>query len=277
MIDFITLLAAPLSACLILVGVHAYFGIHVLAREVIFVDLSLAQIAALGTALAFLAGFPLEGEMAYLFSLATTFVGAAIFSITRVRNGRISQEAIIGIVFAVSAAAGILVVDRAPHGAEHIKHMLVGSILWVNWEDVVRIGAIYSVVGLFHWVYRKPLLTISFNEEEAVRRGLSIRLWDFLFYASFGFVITSSVRIAGVLLVFTFLIVPAVFASLLLKSLGQRLLVAWVFGFAASALGCALSYVADLPTGAAIVCLFGCILLCFGLLRWLVATMKRGA
>ena len=265
--DFLIFMAAPFAACLVLVGIHAYLGIHVLAREVIFVDLSLAQIAALGTTLAFLAGYSLESRTAYFFSLGATLLGAGVFGLTRMRHGRVSQEAIIGIVYAVSAAAGVLVIDRAPHGAEHLKHMLVGSILWVTWPEVLKTAAIYAVVGIFHWIFRKRFLTISFDEEEAARRAWSIRTWDFLFYASFGFVITSSVPIAGVLLVFAFLIVPAVCATLFADRVGVRLVIGWGIGFVVSALGCSLSYAADLPTGATVVCVFGLVLLLLVSLR----------
>ena len=265
--EFLTFMAAPFAACLVLVGIHVYLGIHVLAREVIFVDLSLAQIAALGTTLAFLAGYDLESRTAYLFSLGAAFLGAAVFSLTRMRHGKISQEAIIGIVYAVSAAAGVLAMDRAPHGTEHLKHMLVGSILWASWPEVLTIAAIYAPIGLFHWFFRNRFLTLSFREGEAVRRGWSIRGWDFLFYASFGLVITCSVPIAGVLLVFSFLIVPAVCGTLLANRLGARLGIGWGIGFLVSALGCSLSYAADLPTGATVVCMFGLILILLALLK----------
>jgi zinc/manganese transport system permease protein len=265
--ELLIFMAAPFAACLILVGIHAYLGIHVLAREVIFVDLSLAQIAALGSTLAFLAGFAIDSGTAYLFSLGATFLGAGVFAVTRFRSGRVSQEAIIGIVYAVSAAAGVLAIDRAPHGAEHIKQMLVGSILWVTWPEVVTTGLIYATVGAFHWVFRGRFLTISFDASEAARQGWSIRAWDFLFYASFGFVITSSVKIAGVLLVFSFLIVPAVCATLFAGRIGSRLAIGWTVGFFVSALGCTVSYLADLPTGATVVCMFGAVLVLLALAR----------
>ncbi|MDA0746079.1 MAG: metal ABC transporter permease [bacterium] len=265
--EFLTFMAAPFAACLVLVGIHAYLGIHVLAREVIFVDLSLAQIAALGSTLAFLAGYPLDSSTAYFISLSAAFLGAGIFALTRTRHGKVPQEAIIGITYAVSAAAGVLIIDRAPHGAEHIKHMLVGSILWVTWTDVLKITGIYALVGLFHWIFRKRFLTISFHEAEAQRQGWFIRFWDFLFYASFGFVITSSVQIAGVLLVFSFLIVPAVCGVLFANRIGTRLTVGWAVGFVVSALGCSLSYLADLPTGATVVCMFGLILILLAFTR----------
>lgn len=265
--DFLTFMSAPFAACLVLVGIHAYMGIHVLRREVIFVDLSLAQIAALGTTIGFLAGFELHGQVSYVFSLVATFIGAGLFSLTRTRRAVIPQEAIIGIVYAVSAAAGILAVDRAPHGAEHIKQMLVGSILWVSWADVAKTAAIYAAVGAFHWVFRERFLTISFDSRKAEQAGWSIRFWDFLFYASFGFVVTSSVEIAGVLLVFAFLIVPSVCAALFVTTIRRRLLFGWAVGFIASAGGCTLSYLADLPTGATVVCVFGGVLILLAALR----------
>jgi zinc/manganese transport system permease protein len=257
MIEFLTFMAPPFAACLLLVGIHAYLGIHILEREVIFVDLSLAQVAALGGTIAVLLGHEIYSMTAYGFSLAAALIGAGVFTVTRSGDGRISHEAIIGIVYAVSAAAGILVLDSAPHGAEHIKHLLVGSILWVSWADVGTTSLIYLAVGVIHYVYRQRFLTISFDEQEARRKGWSIRKWDFLFYITFAFVITSSVQIAGVLLVFSFLIVPAVCSKLLSADTGTRLAIGWSIGFAVSAIGCALSYYGDLPTGATIVCVFG--------------------
>lgn len=250
-------MAAPFAACLLLVGIHAYLGIHILEREVIFVDLSLAQVAALGAATAVLFGHEIHSTWAYIFSLIAALIGAGIFTVTRSSDSRISHEALIGIVYAVSAAAGILVLDRAPHGAEHIKHMLVGSILWVTWAEVGETFLIYSAVGVIHYIYRRQFMTLSFAPQAARENGWSIRKWDFLFYITFAFVITSSVHIAGVLLVFSFLIVPAVCSKMLSDHTGTRLAIGWSIGFAVSAIGCGLSYYGDLPTGATIVCVFG--------------------
>ena len=265
--DFLLFMAAPFAACLVLVGIHAYLGIHVLARGVIFVDLALAQIAALGRTLAFLAGYELDSWEAYFISLAAAFTGAAIFSLTRLRQRQIPQEAVIGIAYAVAAAAGVLAIDQAPHGAEHLKDLLVGSILWVSWPQVLEVTALYALIGLFHWIFRERFLVLSLDEAGAQQRGWSVRLWDFIFYASFGLVITSSVQIAGVLLVFSFLIVPAVCGTLFAQGLAQRLGIGWGVGFAVSAIGCSLSYVADLPTGAAVVCTFGVVLVLLGVMR----------
>jgi zinc/manganese transport system permease protein len=249
-------------ASLILTGIHAYLGVHVVERGVIFVDLSLAQIAALGTTVAYLAGYDLHSSTAYLFSLAFTFIGAGIFAMSRVhRKTRIPQEAIIGIVYAVSAAVAILVMSKATQETEHLKEMLVGNILSVTWPELFKTAVLYSLVGIFHYMFRKRFLLISMNEAEAERQGISIRLWDFLFYMSFGFVVTSSVAIAGVLLVFCFLIVPSVTAMLFAERLGPRLAIGWTMGVIVSAAGVAFSFVLDLPTGAAIVATFGAVLL----------------
>src|SRR5216683_1912664 len=250
-------------ASLILTGIHAYLGVHVVERGVIFVDLSLAQIAALGTTVAYLAGYDLHANAAYVFSLGFTFLGAAIFSLSRShsRKTRIPQEAIIGIVYAVSAAVAILVMSKATQETEHLKEMLVGNILSVTWPELFKTAALYSAVGLFHYFFRRRFLLISMNEVEAERQGLNIRFWDFLFYMSFGFVVTSSVAIAGVLLVFCFLIVPSVTAMLFSERLGPRLAIGWTMGAVVSAVGVYLSYLWDLPTGATIVGTFGAVLL----------------
>jgi zinc/manganese transport system permease protein len=258
-------------ASLILTGIHAYLGVHVVERGVIFVDLSLAQIAALGSTVAYLAGYDVHSSTAYLFSLGFTFLGAAIFAFSRShRKTRIPQEAIIGIVYAVSAAIAILVMSKATQETEHLKEMLVGNILSVSWRELAKTAVLYALVGAFHYVFRRRFLTISMNEPEAERLGWNIRFWDFLFYMSFGFVVTSSVAIAGVLLVFCFLIVPAVTAMLFSTRLGPRLAIGWTMGAAVSAGGVALSFLWDLPTGATIVGTFGAALLILAGVRQLV-------
>ena len=262
------LLLPAFVASLILTGIHAYLGVHVVERGVIFVDLSLAQIAALGTTVAYLMGNDLHSTVAYFYSLGFTFLGAAIFSFTRVhRRTRVPQEAVIGIVYAVSAAIAILVMSKATQETEHLKEMLVGNILSVTWPELLKTAVLYSLVGVFHFVFRDRFLMMSLNEAEAERRGWNLRFWDFLFYVSFGFVVTSSVAIAGVLLVFCFLIVPSVTAMLFSERLGPRLAIGWSMGALVSAGGVALSYALDLPTGATIVGTFGITLLVVASLR----------
>ncbi|HEU4368861.1 MAG TPA: metal ABC transporter permease [Methylomirabilota bacterium] len=251
----IDLLALPFLACLILTGIHAYLGLHVLARGVIFVDLALAQVAALGLTVALLGGHPPASPAAYWYALAFAVAGGLLFAVTRVRQAPIPQEAIIGIVYAVSAALTVLVVDRAPQGSEHIKQLLVGSILTVSPADVAALAALYTAVGVVHWWARRPLLAISFAAEPDA--GTRVVGWDALFYASFALVVTSSVRLAGVLLVFSFLVVPAAIAALLARGVGARLALGWAAGALVSAAGLLASYRWDLPTGATVVAAFG--------------------
>lgn len=261
MIEFLSLMWKPLLACLVLTGIHGYLGIHVVERKVIFVDLALAQIAAFGASAAFLFGHDLHGPTTWWFSLGATFLGAAIFSLTRTRKEKIPQEAIIGIVYAVSAAVAILILSRAAEGDEHIRFMLVGNILLVSLPEILKMAALYSGVGLLHWIFRKNFILISTEPEEAYQKGIPIKFWDLLFYLSFGLVVTSSVQIAGVLLVFTFLIVPAVGSMLFLDKFGPRLALGWVLGAVSSFLGVLFSYFFDLPTGAATVSAFAAVLL----------------
>src|ERR1051325_8463673 len=263
--DVLAFLAVPFVASLILTGIHAYLGVHVVERGVIFVDLSLAQIAALGTTTAYLAGHDLHSPVTYFWSLGFTILGAAIFALTRVhRETRIPQEAIIGIVYAVSAAAAILAMSKAPEGTEHLKDMLVGNILTVSEGTIIKTAVLYALVGVFHYIFRKKFLAVSMGEP--IR---NIKLWDFLFYTSFGFVVTSSVAIAGVLLVFSYLIVPSVAAMLFAQSIGKRLAIGWTMGALVSALGILASFKLDLPTGATIVCTFGVALVAMALV-WVV-------
>lgn len=251
---------APLLACLVLTGIHVYLGLHVLARGVIFVDLALAQVAALGISVAFLAGHSIQSDAAYWYALVFTVGGALLFAVSRTQRAPIPQEAIIGIVYAVSAAAAVLVIDRAPQGGEHIKQLLVGSILTVSPREVGALAVLYAAVGAVHWVVRRPLLEISLDAAGARERGRRVRAWDFLFYASFGLVVTSSVRMAGVLLVFCYLIVPSTVGALLARTVGARLLIGWGFGVSVSVLGLLASYLSDLPTGATVVVTFGALL-----------------
>ena len=269
--DYSTLqfLAAPFVASLIIAGIHAYLGVHVVERGVIFVDLSLAQIAALGSAIALLLPIDADphGALVYWISVGSTLVGAAIFSTIRGRRARIPQEAIIGIAYAVASAGTILAMSKATAESEHLKDMLVGNILAVSWPEVGVTAALYAVIGVFHFVFRKKFLEISMNHDRAETNVRSIRLWDFLFYASFGFVVTRSVSIAGVLLVFCYLIVPSVAAILYSEHIGRRLAIGWTMGTVVSALGIYLSVKLDLPTGATMVCTFGLVLILMAAVR----------
>ena len=270
-----SLMALPFLECLVLVGIHSYLGIHVIKRKVIFVDLALAQIAALGTIVAFLFGLQPHTTGAYVFSLLFTFLGAAVFSLTRLRQEKIPQEAVIGLVYALAAAVGILIIDRAPHGAEHIKEVLTGSILWVKWQTVLIAAVAYTAVGIFHYIFRDRFLLISNDPEEAYRRGIPVRLWDFFFYMSFGLVITLSVNTAGVLLVFVFLVAPAILAILVTDRLLYQLLIGWGVGTVVSFIGLAGSYAFDFPSGPMVVSVYGAALLLAALIIYVARAKGR--
>jgi zinc/manganese transport system permease protein len=275
--DLLALMWAPFLMCLVLTGIHAYLGIHVLAREVVFVDIALAQIAALGATAASLVGVDPDQPLSYWFGLGATLAGALVLSLTRGRERRVSQEAVIGVVYAVSAAAAVLLADRVPHGAEHLRSMLVGSILTVRGPDVAAVAALYAAVGLLHWGCRRRFFLISTDPEAAFREGWRVRWWDFLFYASFGLVVTSSVRVAGVLLVFSYLIVPALAGLAIGGSLATRLATGWIFGTAVSVIGMLASAWLDLPTGATVACAFGLTLLAWTGVTRLHAVRRRVA
>jgi zinc/manganese transport system permease protein len=267
----IELMLPPFVACMILVSIHSYLGLHVIAREVIFVDLSLAQMAALGTTTGILVGVAPDSQTAHLFALLFVVVGAALFAATRTsQRGRVPQEAIIGIVYVVASAAAILVADKAPRGADVIKDILVGSILWVAWPTIAKLAVAYLVLGALLFLGRRRFETISFEPQVAQQRGWNIRWWDFLFYTIFGVVITFSVPIGGVLMVFSFLVVPAVTAFLFTRRPGLLTVLSWATGAIASAAGLALSYKYDLPTGPLVVCTFGLVLLLAAMVRKLV-------
>ena len=256
--EFFSVMALPLLACFLLALIHPSLGRHVLARGVIFVDLALAQIAAMGQSVAYLLGAEPSDPSMYYWSFGFTLLGAAIFSFLWDREHSVLQEAFIGISFALATAATLLLLANAPHGAEHVRGSLSGEALgWVTRRDIAVMAVLYAVVGSFLFLKRKTLILCSEDPKEARRRGLSVKLWDFLFYASFGLVVTSSVKVSGVLAVFSYLIVPMVCATLLGKRGPVRLYWAWGIAFVASVLGAALSYLRDWPMGATIVCIFG--------------------
>ncbi|MFQ5704569.1 MAG: metal ABC transporter permease [Gemmatimonadales bacterium] len=269
MSDLLQLMIAPFAACMVLVAMLSYLGVHIIAREVIFVDLSLAQMAALGSTSALLFDVAPDSPLGYGFALAFTTLGAFIFAMSRTSKAkrRVPQEAIIGIVFVVASAAGILVADKAPKGAEAIKDILVGSILWVTWPTILKMALVFVGLGAFHWFFRERFFTISLEEDKAEESGWNVRWWDFLFYASFGVAISLAVPVAGVLLVFSFLVVPAVVSFLFTRKVSLLLLMSWTAAAFASALGLTVSFQFDLPTGPLIVCVFGMVLLGAGVVR----------
>ena len=249
--EAIIFLAAPFVMSLILAGIHCYLGLHVLERGIIFVDLSLAQVAAFGIALGLLLGFEPHSTAVYFFSLFMTFIASGIFALSRRHESIFPQEAVIGIMFALSSAAVVVAAERMAHGLDYVKDLLAGQILWVTWGDVLRTAVIYAVVGAIHYIYRRQFIEASFNKKAG-----KTMFWDLMFYILFGVVITSSVSIAGVLQVFSYLIVPSLVSTLFYKTIKARLLFGWAFGFLMSLVALALSYKLDLPTGPFIVVCF---------------------
>ncbi|MBC8175677.1 MAG: metal ABC transporter permease [Candidatus Marinimicrobia bacterium] len=265
--EILKFMAAPFFVSVVLVGLHTYMGLHVVLRGIIFIDIALAQVAAVGSAVALLFGAEIGSSSAYLVGLFATCIGAGILSLTRTQNEKVPQEAFIGITYVVASALMILVLTGVAHGAEQIKALLVGSILWVKCSVIYKVAIVYLIIGLLHWIWRKRFLLISLSPDEAVEKGISVRFWDLLFYLTLGFMVTISVQIAGVLLVFTFLVVPAVMGVMVTDSLWGRLIFGWIVGVVVSFIGCITSYYADLPTGATIICVFGIALILLVLAR----------
>lgn len=267
MSDALSLLWLPFLISLVLVGIHTFLGLQVLARNIIFVDIALAQIAALGATVAFMLGHAVGSSGSYAWSLLFTMVAAMLLAATRSWSGRVPQEALIGVIYVVAASAVFLLVDKAPQGTEHIKQLLTGNILTAGIGDLYLALPVYAVIGLALWAARARLAAPGVRWRAWV--------WDFFFYACFGVVVTSSVALAGVLLVFTLLIVPASIGVLYCDGVRQ-LLVGWAVGVVASLAGLIVSYVWDLPTGSTMVCTFGVALVLAGLIRPLVRGGRKG-
>jgi zinc/manganese transport system permease protein len=265
--DALSLLWLPFTVAACLVAIHTYFGVQVLARNIVFVDLALAQIAALGATVAFMLGHSPQGTASHAYSFAFTLAAALLLAFTRQWSRRIPQEALIGVIYVVAAAGAFLLVDRAPQGAEHIKQILTGNILTVGMDDLLLIAPVYAVIGTVHAIAGKWFATAT--------TGAALWWRDFVFYASFGLVVTSSVPLAGVLLVFSFLIIPAAIGMLWSQRLSRQLAIGWSAGCLASAAGLAASYAWDLPTGASMVCAFGTTLAMAGVARSLGGSSSR--
>jgi zinc/manganese transport system permease protein len=258
----------PIMACVLLPWLLVYLGLHVVQRGIIFIDIAMAQMAALGICVAVLLHMDLQSPKTFAIGLGFTLIGAAVFSVTGKRTSQVPQEAVIGISYVVAAAAAVLFLSRAAEGDEQIKTMLVGNILLVTPLEVWKCFGLFALVGILHFVLRKQLLLVSFNRDGAYEKGLRVRWWDFLFYAAFGLVVTSFVRIAGVLLVFSYLIVPAVCGISLARTLSRRLLIGWLIALIGGVGGLYFSFWGDFPSGAAIVCTFGALLILVSLLAF---------
>ncbi|HEX6940433.1 MAG TPA: metal ABC transporter permease [Longimicrobiales bacterium] len=267
------LMLAPLAAALVILGMNAYFGLHVIRRGVIFVDLAFAQVAALGGTVALLLGAEPGSAVALLFTFVATLLGALIFSLTRLEASIVPQEAIIGITYVVASAAVILLSSFTAEGAEHVSETLTGSLLWITWPAVARIAIAYAVIGAFHYVFRRRMLDITLRPETVS----GVRLWDFIFYLTFGIAISFSVNAAGVLMIFSTLVIPATIAFLFVERFGAALALAWLAGAVAVVGGLVVSFSFDVATGPVLVCAFGAALVVAGVVRALrpPATRRR--
>jgi zinc/manganese transport system permease protein len=260
--EILSVMKWPLVACLVLPGILVYYGLHIIRREVIFVDLALAQVATLGTCFCLYRGHEADDPHNYFYSVGFTLAGALLFTFTRShKKARVPQEAVIGIIYVVAAAAGILLLSKSPHGKEELQRTLVGDLLTVTPFEIGKTAVLYAVIGIVHFIFRKQFIKLSFDHDHAAEVGLKVRFWDFLFYALFGLIVTSFVQVGGVLMVFSYLIVPAACGTYLANSLLARLVIGWLVATLASMGGLYASFRFDLPTGAAIVCALGAALL----------------
>ena len=258
MLDMAQLLTLPFLTCLTMLGILGYLGIHVLEREIIFIDIAVAQIAAVGSIAAHLI-FKVEEHsvIAYVCAVSFTWGAAVFYSLVRRRISQISLEAIIGVSYAVGAAAALFLIAVAAGGHTHVEHMLTGSILWAKWRDFLLCAIVFSTVGLLFYLFRTPFRKISNDYDAAVSEGMMVTWWDCLFYALFGIVITVTVRIAGVLVAFAFLIIPATVSALFSSRRNVRLAIAWAFGVIASTMGLIFAYCLDFSLGASLVSFLG--------------------
>ncbi|HIF06008.1 MAG TPA: metal ABC transporter permease [Gemmatimonadetes bacterium] len=266
------LMIPPIVAGLVILSIHAYLGLHVIVRGVIFVDLAFAQIAALGATVGFLMGVEHDTPLALVFSLGFTLVGALIFSFSRLEDTVVPQEAVIGITYVVASAAVILIAGFTAEGAEHIAETLTGTLIWVGWPEIIRMAVIYVILGVIYFIFRKPFLSASLKEATLPRA----RAWDFLFYVLFGIVITFSVPVAGVLMVFSSLVIPAVVAFLFTSRFSVALWIAWGVGSVTLVTGVVASFRSDIATGPLLVCMFG-VAVVVGMLIRFVSGVRPGS
>ncbi|MEZ0325808.1 MAG: metal ABC transporter permease [Fimbriimonas sp.] len=254
--EFWELMKWPVLAALVMSPVHCLFGLHIVRRGVIFIDLAVAQMAALGMAIAVAKGHEVGSPQAYWLSLSFALGAALAISLTRFKLGRVPHEAIIGIMFVLASALGIVVLDQSPHGLEELKDTLSGSILLVPQEEVFKTMAVYGVIFVISLLLWKRTSAISLGQPDAPT-GVMRTVLDFAFYGLLAFVVASSVKIAGVLVVFTWLVMPPVIAFLWVEKMAKAMMIALPLALLGSIGGLLMSYKYDWPTGPAIVVVFG--------------------
>lgn len=238
----LSFLLYPFLACIALVLIHAYFGVHILERGIIFVDIAMAQFIGIGIALSFYLGY----ENHYLLAVVFAFFGALILALAKKVEKIVNLEAFIGVFYVFSFAAAVLILDKSPHGAEEFKSILNGNILWVLPKDVLYAYLLYFLIGTLHVVFREKFSSLTFE-------GRKNLFWEFVFFLTFGLVLVKSVVMAGVLTVFSFLIIPALIGRLFTKNFLKTLFTGYGTGTFATLLALFLSFKFDLPTSTLIV------------------------
>ncbi len=245
------------SVQLVLIAVvlvlHTYMGLHVIRRTIIFCDLVLAQLAAFGALVGIALGIQYATAGSYVFPMLTVLVGSVLLAAINPRTPLIPREAVIGIMFAMALIASLLLGDKLSGGGAHVTKTLVGSMLWVNWTLVGVTVVVYVLLMVFHFRFRHKFIGLTDNPE-AVRHR---RFWDFLFFATQGVITVLIVPIAGVLLAYAFLMIPATIAAMFSKGWLRAVVLGWSVGFAACVLGLVLSYNANLPYGPTLVLALG--------------------
>ena len=270
MLETIKFMLPPFIAAFIIVGMHAYLGIHVIKRGIIFVDLAFAQIAALGAIVCLLFNLSAKSGYNYYFSFGFILIGSLIFSFVKSGNKQIPKEAIIGIVYGLSLAIAMVIADKISGGGEHIREILTGNILWVNWSIILKILITYIVIAVIHFFARKKFTAITNDYASKNSLNRSASLWDFLFFITFGIVITLSVPIAGVLLVFSFLIIPATISVIFAKSWKGQIAIGWIVGVLSILLGFWYSYVYNAPSCPAVICILGIFLILIYIFKFIL-------
>jgi len=272
----LAMLGLPLLACVMMVGILGYLGLHVLKREVIFIDIAVAQVAALGATVAHIF-LHVHGDspLALGCAIGATLLTALFFAVVRRRVSRLPIEATIGITYAIVAAGTLFAIGKSACGHSHVQEMLNGSLLWVGWSDLLWSALVFAGTGACFLACRAPFQRISDDYENAVREGGRVMGWDFLFYALCGIVITFAVRLAGVIVVFCFLIIPATLSALLAAKWHVRLLIAWAAGTIASIAGLLFCHWLDFSAGISVSLFLGISLLSVSICRG--ATKRKTA
>lgn len=278
MLDNLVFLAAPITVCILLAGILSYFGNHILSRGIIFIDIALAQIAALGTMIGLLLGFAEESLSVQIISYAFTIVIIALFALTKFKKQLIPQEAIIGIIYCLGLGLAMLLAERIPGGSNFITKTITGNVLWVTWEKVLSCFILFAIIAVIHLFFQKFFIRISGPNDGLPFSPAKTRLFELLFYITFGIVIVKAVPVGGVFLVFTLLIAPTATATLFTQKWRSRFIWSWIIGILGSFSGIYISYRLNISNGPAIVCLLGifAFLLAFSkLLSQKIHIMKR--